>query len=95
MSKRISASINTRNPTGFSFKVKHQSVPSGTNMSMPNIDLSKPVIKFKAKSASSSSRPSPKKGGRKTRKNMRKKTHRKKHVRKTYRQKLSRKHRKK
>ena len=94
MSKRISASINTRNPTGFSFKVKHQSVPSGTSMSMPNIDLSKPVIKFKAKSASSSSRPSSKKGGRKTRK-MRRKTHIKKHVRKTYRRKVSRKHRKK
>lgn len=88
MSKRTSSSSKTMNPSGFSFTIKHKA-PSNSSMSMPKIDLSKPIIKFKAKSASSGSTSS-KKGGRKTRKHtMRKKTHRKKHARKTHRKKRS------
>ena len=94
MSKR-STSSKTINPSGFSFTIKHKAPSSGNSMSMPKIDLSKPIIKFKAKSASSGSSIS-KKGGRKTRKHMRKKTHRKKHVGKTHRKKrLSKTRRKK
>lgn len=62
---------------------------------MPKIDLSKPIIKVKAKSAVSGNNSS-KKGGRKTRRHtMRKKTHRKKHVRKTHHKKNSSKTRRK
>ena len=95
MSKRTSSSSKTMNPSGFSFTIKHKAPSSSNSMSMPKIDLSKPIIKFKAKSASSGSTSS-KKGGRKTRKHtMRKKTHRKKHARKTHRNKRSSKTRRK
>ena len=95
MSKRSSTSTKTINPSGFSFTIKHKAPSSGNSMSIPKIDLSKPVIKFKAKSAYSGNSSS-KKGGRKTRKHtMRKKTHRKKHARKTHRKKNSSKTRRK
>ena len=99
MSKRSSSTTSTKtiNPSGFSFTIKHKAPSFGNSMSMPNIDLSKPIIKFKANSAVSSKNSSSKKGGRKTRKRtMRKKTHRKTHVRKTHHKKRSSKtHRKK
>ena len=90
MSKRSNTSSKTINPSGFSFTIKHKAPPSGSGMSVHRLDLSKPIIKFKAKSANTSS----KTGGRKTRKHIRKKTHNKK-VKKTYKNKLSRKHKKK
>lgn len=81
MSKRTNTSTKTINPSGFSFTIKHKAPSSGNSMSMPKIDLSKPIIKIKAKSASSGSSIS-KKGGRKTlrktRRKIRRKTHRKK-----------------
>ena len=86
MSNRRNSSTNLKNPSGFSFTVKRQTNPSGTSSFVPNIDLSKPIIKYKAKTASSSI--SSKKGGRKTRKKTHKKSHkktyRKKHVRKSH-----------
>ena len=86
MSKRTSISTKTMNPSGFSFTIKHKATPSSTGMSMPKIDLSKPIIKLKAKSASSGNSIS-KKGGRKTRRKIRRKTHRKKKSSKTRRKK--------
>ncbi len=81
MSKRINtSSTKTINPSGFSFTIKHKATPSGSNMAMPKIDLSKPIIKIKAKSASSGS--SSKKGGRKTRRKTRGKLRRKSHHKK-------------
>ena len=77
MSKRTNTSTKTTNPSGFSFTIKHKATPSSNGMSMPKIDLSKPIIKIKAKSASSGNSIS-KKGGRKTRRKTRRKTHRKK-----------------
>jgi hypothetical protein len=53
---------NTKNPQGFTFFVKHKSIPSGMMMSAPKIDLSKPVIKFRANSSTA------KKGGKTQRK---------------------------
>ena len=82
MSNRRNSSTNLKNPSGFSFTVKRQTNPSGTSSFVPNIDLSKPIIKYKAKTASSSI--SSKKGGRNTRKKYHKKTYRKKHVRKSH-----------
>lgn len=91
MSKRINtSSTKTINPSGFSFNIKHKAATSGSNMFMPKIDLSKPIIKFKAKSVSSGSSNS-KKGGRKTRRKtrgkLRRKTHHKKKSSKTRRKK--------
>jgi hypothetical protein len=90
MSKRINtSSTKTINPSGFSFNIKHKAATSGSNMFMPKIDLSKPIIKIKAKSASSGS--SSKKGGRKTRRKtrgkLRRKTYHKKKSSKTRRKK--------
>lgn len=86
MSNRRNSSTSLKNPSGFSFTVKRQTNPSGTSTFVPIIDLSKPIIKYKAKTASSSI--SSKKGGRKTRKKTHKKSHkktyRKKHVRKSH-----------
>ena len=82
----MNSSTNLKNPSGFSFTVKRKANPSGSSSLIPNIDLSKPLIKYKAKTASSSI--SSKKGGRKTRKKSHKKAHkkayRKKHVRKSH-----------
>jgi hypothetical protein len=82
----MNSSTNLKNPSGFSFTVKRKANPSGSSSFIPNIDLSKPLIKYKAKTASSSI--SSKKGGRKTRKKSHKKAHkkayRKKHVRKSH-----------
>jgi hypothetical protein len=64
--KNPSASL--KNPSGFLFTVKRQANPSGSKF-VPNIDLSKPVIKHKAKNMISLSS---KKGGRR-------KTYRKTH----------------
>jgi hypothetical protein len=83
MSKRISTNTISKNPTGFTFSIKHKSNQSGT-MSSPKIDLSKPVIKHKAISS--------KKGGRKT---YRKKTHGKKHRGKTHKKIRRKTHKKK
>lgn len=86
MSNRRNSSTSLKNPAGFSFTVKRQTNPSSTSRFVPIIDLSKPIIKYKAKTASSSI--SSKKGGRKTRKKTHKKSHkktyRKKHVRKSH-----------
>ena len=86
MSNRRNSYTNLKNPSGFSFTVKRKANPSGSSSFIPNIDLSKPLIKYKAKTASSSI--SSKKGGRKTRKKSHKKAHkkayRKKHVRKSH-----------
>lgn len=78
MSNRRNPSASLKNPSGFSFTVKRQANPSGSKF-VPNIDLSKPVIKYKAKNVSSLSS---KKGGRR-------KTYRKKHVRKTHKKRSS------
>lgn len=90
MSKRTNtSSTKTINPSGFSFTIKHKAPSSGNSMSMPKMDFSKPIIKIKAKSASSGS--SSKKGGRKTRRKtrgkLRRKTHHKKKSSKTRRKK--------
>jgi|SaaInlStandDraft_6_1057023.scaffolds.fasta_scaffold447785_1 hypothetical protein len=81
MSKRTNTSTKPMNPSGFLFTIKHKATPSSNGMSMSKIDLSKPIIKIKAKSASSGNSIS-KKGGRKTlrktRRKIRRKTHRKK-----------------
>ena len=88
----MNSSTNLKNPSGFSFTVKRKANPSGSSSFIPNIDLSKPIIKYKAKTASSSI--SSKKGGRKTRKKTHKKSHKKSH-KKTYRKKHVRKSHKK
>jgi hypothetical protein len=92
MSNRRNSSTSLKNPSGFSFTVKRKANPSGTSTFVPNIDLSKPLIKYKAKTASSSI--SSKKGGRNTRKKTHKKSHKKYH-KKTYRKKHVRKSHKK
>ena len=62
MSTSTNVKTNTKNPQGFTFFVKHKSIPSGMMMSAPKIDLSKPVIKFRANSSTA------KKGGKTQRK---------------------------
>ena len=49
MSKRTNTSTKPMNPSGFLFTIKHKATPSSNGMSMSKIDLSKPIIKIKAK----------------------------------------------
>jgi hypothetical protein len=88
MSNRRNSSTRLKNPSGFSFTVKHQANPPDSKF-VPNIDLNKPVIKHKAKNVSSNSS---KKGGRRK---AHKKTYRKKHVRKTHKKRSSKTRKKK
>jgi|TARA_B110000285_G_scaffold3869_2_gene4074 hypothetical protein len=87
-------STNTilKNPTGFGFSIKHKSKPYGT-MSVPKIDLSKPVIKYKATNTKSVKTINSKKGGRKTYRKT--KTHGKKHRGKTHKKIRRKTHKKK
>lgn len=77
----MNSSTSLKNPSGFSFNVKRKANPSGSSTFVPNINLSKPLIKHKAKTASHNSS---KKGGRKTRKKSHKKTYRKTQIRKSH-----------
>lgn len=69
----MSTNTISKNPTGFTFSIKHKSKQSGTT-SAPKIDLSKPVIKHKA--TNNVKTINSKKGGRKTYKKTRGKKHR-------------------